>query len=147
LIGVCILIGIAVISKKDQKITQPVPTTVKSGTKPQKAKQSALEKIKSIVLPGEKQKTLEQAKRLEEARQAEMKAQKVKQWALENANLTPEEKQHKIVNLTVQARTRIKKGKYQEAIDMAEEILTLDHGHTEAKVLIEKANKAKLGTP
>jgi len=146
LIGVFILILFAVTGEKDQKITQPVPITVKTKTKPQKTKQSAFQKIKNIVVPGEKQKSLEEAKRLEETRLAEIKAQKAKQRALENANLTPDEKRQKIVNLTVQARTKLKKGKYLEVIDMAEELLSLDPDHKEAKVLIERANKAKLGT-
>jgi len=64
----------------------------------------------------------------------------------EIAEEAAEEKRLKIVNLTVQARTKLIKGEYQKVVDMAQEILGLDPEHREAKTLIEKASVKISGT-
>jgi len=146
LIPVIIIVAIVISiiqnpTAQPESSTKPLPSTaIKKTSLPQQTKQSNLQKIKNIVIPSEKQKSAEEVTKSEEARQAELKAQKLVQWALDNAQLTPEQKRQKIVNLTVQARTLVKKGASQKAIDMAEELLFLDPENKEAPKLIEKAN-------
>lgn len=83
---------------------------------------------------------------LEEARRVEAEAQRAKQAALEEAKKLEEaakqqdaELQTKIGGLIAQAKSLLDGGKYQEAIDMAKNILSQDANNSEAKSILETA--------
>ena len=104
---------------------------------------------KSIAAPQEKQRALaEQAKQkaLEEAKKIEAEAQKAKQIAMEEAQKAEEaakqkaaELQTMLSGLIAQAKAFLDSGKFQEAIDMAKNILSQDPNNPEAKSILDQA--------
>jgi len=149
ILGACILIFIAISNNKSSKDTQPIPGTQKTVVKPQKSKQSVLQKIKNIVAPVVKKNTSEETvdlEAIEATKQAKLKARRIQKWTKKYDGLTPEQVHQNTVNLIVQARTKIKRGKISEAHVMVEELFFLDPESTAAKKLIDRINKAEANT-
>lgn len=139
LILVLVGAGVIIITKQNQKNTQL--------KQEQLLKEARISKQKSLAIEA-KRIAVEQAKlkALEVAREAEAEAQRVKQAALEEVKRLEEagkkeaeELQSKISGLIAQGRSLLESGNYQQAADLAKNILNLDVDNSQAKLILDTA--------
>jgi len=91
-----------------------------------------------IKTPQEKQTNVEEIVEVEKV--------PINRWADEHAQFTEVQRKQRIINLTVQARTRLKRGQYDELFTLTEELLYLDPDNANANSLIRRA-KSKMAEP
>ena len=144
LIFFLVLVGIIIIGKQREQAIQLEQVEIKAANElrriaveAQQAKQKALEETARI--EAEAQRAKQEA--LEKARRAEAEAQKAKETAQEAVKQKAAEIQTKINTLVAQATALLDSGEYQRAIDIAQQILSLDPNSVEANLIIEKAKK------
>lgn len=143
IIVILVVVGAIIIIQQQQSINQVEQMEAQAL---EDIRRVEIEKKRLQVVHAEKEKQLA----LEAARKAEAEAQRVKQQALEGARRIEEAAKNKVeelkakVNqLVVQAQSLLDSGKFQDAINAAQSILSLDANNVSAKSIIDQA-KAKL---
>ncbi|MBN1869220.1 MAG: hypothetical protein JW847_01410 [Candidatus Omnitrophica bacterium] len=146
LIFLLVLIGIIIIGKQreqaiqlEQVETQAANELRRVAAEAQKARETALIETRRIEAEAERAKQ----EAIEKARIAEEEAQRAREMAVDAVKQKADEIQAKINELAAQSTALLDGGEYQKAIDMAQQILTLDPNSPEGQSIIERAT-AKL---
>ena len=142
LIFLLVLVGIIIIGKQQEQANQLKQMELKASNElkilaaqAQKAKQAALEQTKKAEAEALRAKQIAE----EKARKAVADAQRAKQMAKEAARKVAEDAKAKVGQLLAQATSLLDGGKYQQAIDIAKQILLSDPNNADAKSIIERA--------